>query len=122
MNQTIKLSAREVPANLRKIDGYSGRTFRMESTLSVEIPADAGLSSGGTIERFFYLRLADGAIVRADGASLAPWSVERRANTVTLAPGFAIVERSFFCGKDCGLRFYVHPENVARFLTAGVTI
>ena len=108
-----KILSRFVPKNLRTIDGYKGRTFRFASTETVEIPMDAGLWSGGSCERYFYLRLSDGMTVTAHSKD-SPWNIDRRDNAVRLSKGFALVEHSHFCGKDLGLTFYVHPDDVGQ--------
>lgn len=117
---TTKLTAKTLPKNLRTIDGYQGRTWCAEVCTEVTIPSDAGLWSGGSRDQYFYLRLSDGATVMASSAA-APWSMERVDNTVRLAPGYAVVEHTIFCGKDLGLRFYVHPDDVARLLPQNTT-
>lgn len=111
----IKLTATLLPKNFRTINGYKGRTWRAEIKTEVTIPSDAGLWSGGSRDQFFYLRLADGATVMASSKA-APWSMERADNTVKLTPGFALVEHTIAYGKDLGLRFYIHPEDVAKLL------
>ena len=117
MNQTLKLKASDLPHALRSIDGYKGRTFRAEVTTSVLIPDDAGLCSGGTRQRFFAVHLETRAVVDFTPKT-APWSLSRVDQRVELRPGFLVVERSHFLGKDCGLRFYVHPSDVALALPA----
>jgi hypothetical protein len=38
------------------------------------------------------------------------------ADRVTLPVGIACVEHCIFCGKDCGIRIYVNPDNLVGML------
>ncbi len=113
---TIHLDARDVPAQLR--GNYSGKKFQARVCESMTIPADAGLWSGGSRDTFHAIRLSDGAQVAMVEHNMAPWDMGRREVPVSLRPGFAIVNHSMFCGKDMGLRFYVHPIDAAALLPA----
>jgi len=112
----IHLEASQVPAHLK--GGYSGRKFCAIVCERVTIPADAGLWSGGTRSSFNAVSLLDGRSVPFPGQDSAPWNQSRRDQEVNLVPGVVIVESSMFCGKDMGLRFYVHPANAAALLPA----
>lgn len=114
--QTIHLDPKQVPAYLR--GDYAGRMLQARIGESMTIPADAGLWSGGTHSSYRFIRLSDGAMVDAVKHNLARWDGSRRDIPVTLQPGFAVVERSHFCGKDMGLTYYVHPQDAAPMLPA----
>jgi hypothetical protein len=113
--QTIHLEPNQVPQALRR--SYSGKKFKAKVCEQVTIPADAGLWSGGTRSTYRYVRLTDGETVPVPGQDAAPWD-NRKEHTVTLSPGYAVVEHSIFCGADMGLTFYVHPDNAAAMLPA----
>ena len=110
---TIYLDEKMVPAHLRR--GYAGKKFKAEVCLSVTIPSSAGLWDGGSRDVYTVIRLDDGVEYRPAFQGTAPWN-KRRDLEVKLEPGIAVVEHSIFCGKDMGLRFYVHPDNAAALL------
>lgn len=112
--QTIYLDEKMVPAALRQ--GYGGKKFEAQVCTSVTIPIDAGLWDGGSRDQYSVINLADGRTALSPGQNSAPWSGERREYVVELKPGMAVVRHSYFCGKDMGLRFYVHPDNAAALL------
>jgi hypothetical protein len=113
MFDSIKLSGKDVPKHLR--GDYTGRKFRVQIVNSVTIPADAGVWGGGSREIYKAIRLDDGVSV-ALGSTEAPWSLQRKDNTIMLQPGYAVVLHSHFCGTDMGLTFFVHPANAGKFL------
>jgi hypothetical protein len=113
MFEAMKLKSKDVPNHLR--GGYSGRKFRLEAKTEVIIPSDANLWSGGSRDSYTAIRLSDGASIQI-GSREAPWSPHRSEKVVTLVPDIAIVRHSFFCGKDMGLSYFVHPDNVVKFI------
>src|SRR5690348_9548734 len=110
-----KISAKLVPNKLR--GEYKGRKFRVKVCESVTIPADANLWAGGSREKYWAIRLEDGAQVTL-GSTSAPWDAHRQDRAVKLVPGIAVVMHSFFQGQDMGLTYYLHPENAGKFLPA----
>lgn len=112
----IHLEPNMIPATLR--GGYQGKKFKAVATETVTVPADAGLWSGGSCERYHGVNVNTGAAMAFPGQNSSPWNGSRRDVTVTLEPGFAVVRHSMFCGKDMGLTFYVHPSNAAALLPA----
>ena len=112
----IYLEPALVPATLR--GGYSGKKFKVVVCTEMNVPSDAGLWSGGTRSTYRAIDLTRGEQATLPGQETSPWDKSRRDNTVTLKPGFAVVEHSLFCGKDMGLTFYVHPDNAAKLLPA----
>lgn len=115
MQQAIYLEPKQVPASLR--GSYSGKQFKAYVTESMTVPSTAGLWDGGSRDKFYAVRLADGAQVAMPGQDLSPWG-NRQDQKVTLQSGIAIVEHSIFAGKDMGLTFYLHPLDAAPMLPA----
>jgi hypothetical protein len=113
---TIYLEPTQVPQHLRK--GYAGKQFQAEVCETVSIPMTAGLWDGGSRDPYYGIDLASGAEYELPWDKAAPWGSSRRDATVTLQPGKAIVCHVIFCGKDHGLRFYVHPSDAAKLLPA----
>jgi hypothetical protein len=111
----IYLEPAMVPAALRGT--YSGKKFKAVVVTSVTIPADAGLWSDGSRDRYHGVAIETGAAMAFPGQAASPWD-HRQDCTVTLEPGFAIVRHSVMCGADYGLTFYVHPDNAAKLLPA----
>lgn len=112
----IYLDPNMIPATLRS--GYNGKKFKAVVCTETTIPADAGLWSGGTRDTYQLIHLETGRAVTASDNMSSPWNAARKDQTITLEPGFIVVEHSTFCGKDMGLTFYVHPDNAAKLLPA----
>lgn len=117
MMQTIYLTKDQVPAHLR--NGYSGNKFKARVTGTVDIPSTAGLWEGGSRTTHQLIRLSDGALLPLTDVS-APWDNLRQSRNIALEPGIAVIEHSIFCGKDMGLTFCLHPDDVAAMLPAPV--
>lgn len=113
---TIYLDKSQVPSQLR--GEYAGNRFEVIVRENVHIPMHAGLWDGGSREHYYALRVADGAGVPFPGQAAAPWDASRQGRDVALVPGMAIVCHRVFCGKDMGLRFYLHPADAAPMLPA----
>lgn len=116
MPSTVYLEPNQVPPQIR--GDYTGTKFQAVVCETVTIPADAGLWSEGSRETFKVVRLADGAALDAANHAAAPWDGTRRDVVVRLEPGIAVVEHSFFRGKDMGLRIHVCPTDAAPMLPA----
>lgn len=117
---TIHLEPSQVPATIR--GRYTGKSFQVQVTEQVTIPAESGLWDGGSRETYSAVRIADGAAVPVSDNSSAPWDASRRDNVVTLKPGIAVVCHRIFCGKDMGLRIYVCAADAAPMLPAPVEL
>jgi hypothetical protein len=120
MTDRIYLEARQVPVQLR--GGYAGGKFAVVVGESMTVPADAGLWDSGSRDTFTACRIADGATVPFPGQASAPWDNSRADRRVPLAPGFCVIERSMFQGRDMGMTFYLHPVDAAPMLPAPVTL
>jgi hypothetical protein len=108
------LAKNEVPAFLR--GAYEGNKFRAEPVTSLTIQSDAGLWSGGSREFYSAVDLQTGFKVALPDQDGAPWDASRKSRTIDLRPGYAIVRSSHFCGKNMGLVFYIHPDDVAKLV------
>lgn len=82
---------------------YKGRKFREDRKGRVTF-YDLNWS-GGTRNTYTLVRLTDGA-TDPGVRNLPPWANPFEGKTVEIPAGFAIVEHSFFCGKDSGLTVY----------------
>lgn len=110
----VHLEPKDVPAHLRA--GYTGKKFQARVSETYTIPGDVGLWSGGSRTSLHWVRLADGKVVDQPGQDSSPFVRDFQDKTVAIQPGFAAVEHVLFCGKDLGLRFYVHPSDAAALL------
>lgn len=109
MEHAIKLTTKQVPRNLQKLDGYNGRKFKAVITNEVTIPIDAGLWSGGSREYFMQVSVISGQPVALPGQN--NFYDGRKEQTFHIRPDQIIVRHSHFCGKDSGLTFFIHPES-----------
>lgn len=112
----IHLDPKMVPAAMR--GAYNGQKFTAVVCTETTIPSDAGLWDGGSRDTFYAIEMETGAQVAIPGQNSAPWDNGRADRTVALRPGFALVRRSMFRGKDMGMTFYLHPDNAAKLLPA----
>lgn len=117
---TIHLEGRDIPAFLR--GGYSGNKFQVRVCETVTIPADAGLWSGGSRSQYVGVDMVSYTRYPLSYDNTSPWNEARKEHTVKLEPGKAIVEHSMFCGKDMGLRIYIHPDNATKLLPVKVEL
>ena len=108
------LEKNQVPAFLRH--GYDGKAFKAQACTSFTIPADAGLWSEGSRDLFSAVSLASGTVVTIPGQDGAPWNMSRANKLVEIKPGFCLIRHSVSCGRDCGLTFYVHPDDIAKLV------
>ncbi|MDE1767241.1 MAG: hypothetical protein KGI27_13365 [Thaumarchaeota archaeon] len=122
MKKQIYLEPQQVPTQLRSLFGYTGRAYQADICESFTIPADAGLWSGGTRERFLLVRIVDGASLPIVDELSAPWSPGRKSCTVKLEPGVMVARHSMFCGKDMGITFYMLAGDVTPMLPAPVDL
>ena len=113
---TVYLDPAQVPAALR--GSYAGKKFSAVVTETMTIPADAGLWSDGSRDTYTAIEMNTGNSAAAINHNASPWNASRAEREVTLKPGFCVVRRTMFRGKDFGLTFYIHPENAAKLLPA----
>jgi len=91
---------------------YRGRTFRAVPTREVTFYNTNW--DGGSRSQYAAVRMNDGKAAVYDAP--APWNNPVEGTTFALPPDVVIVEHIIFCGKDLGLRFYVHPERLKHLL------
>jgi hypothetical protein len=99
---------------------YNGRTFRIEVAshpINVKSYWD-----GGSRSYFRFIRLDGSADTLNVPAQSAFDAQIKNADAVPLVPGLSCVEHTIFCGKDTGIRIYLHPENAPRYLPAPVEL
>lgn len=72
--------------------------------------------SGGTRNKYAAYRLDIEKSATFDAP--APWMNPTEGVTVQMPTNGIIVEHSHFCGKDCGITIYSHPQNAPKWLTA----
>lgn len=113
MNKSIYLELDQVPPMLR--GGYSGRKF--EAVICDSVSLQNTYWSGGTRSSYAVIELDTGKSSPIANNSAPPqFGIDYDGETITLKPGYAVVEHSIFCGKDMGLTFYIHTDNAGKFL------
>jgi len=118
--QTVFVDRNQVPAAIRGM--YKGNKFKVVITESMTIPADAGLWSSGSRDHFQVVELFSAERRNAPNQNLDPWTSARQDRKVELKDGYAVVEHSYFQGKDMGLTIYINPNNAAALLPAPVEL
>jgi len=114
MANSFKVSKRDVESvTTVAFPEYNGRRFKLEISTNVML---ANLHwDGGTKSVFRAVRLSDNAVAEVLTSS-APWNCKINGSYVELPEGTVIVEHAVFCGKDMGLRIYVNPNNMTKYL------
>jgi hypothetical protein len=111
---TLKLTTAQArPFAKAAFPQYKGRKFKLVFTPTVTF-YDTNWS-GGT--RSQYVAIA------SDGRTAllhvpAPWVNQVEGKTVPLPEDAVIVEHTIFCGQDAGLRIYVNPVHLPKWLPA----
>jgi hypothetical protein len=82
---------------------YKGRKIAVEQFEGDSFEVYNLAKSGGSWNEYVGVRVAAGAMVALD---VVPYGVDS-AKLQNIPGGVVIVCRSFFCGKDCGLRVFV---------------
>jgi hypothetical protein len=119
MTPTIYLEPRDVPPMLSA--GYSGKKYQARVCETVTIPADAGLWSEGSRDKYRAVRTVDGREIPMHDQS-APWSATRAEKRFDLAPGIVVALSRISRGVDMGLTFYLHPADAIKMLPAAVEL
>ena len=110
---SAKITRRQVaPLISATFPDYKGRTLsaRVATTLT---PYD--LNWGGGSRNSYRAVVLDTSDVRGIDPR-APWAEPREGVEFDIPVGVVIVQRSFYCGQDCGLTFYAHPDTMPRML------
>jgi hypothetical protein len=103
-----------IPAELKAVYSaafptYRGRLFRLTVT---DRPQNVkSYWDGGSRDYYAFVRLADGAVLPMPAQSAFDKQLAG-ADAAPMRPGFALVERSIFCGKDRGLTLILHPADL----------
>ena len=100
---------------------YCGRKFRLEVTTSVR--CNDTWWDGGSKSDYAFVQLSTGVLRELpdfiSGGFLPGSAAAHKAlSSVQLSVDCAIVQHSIFCGKDMGLRVFLHPDNVVKLLPA----
>lgn len=89
---------------------YTGRKFRYEiCNKSMDL---VSYWSGGSCNYYKIIDLTNDRILEIPQNGSGFERIKPLNNIQAPAPGFVVVKHSIFCGKDCGLTIYIHPENV----------
>ena len=94
---------------------YTGRKFTVKAAASVTL-YDLNWS-GGTRNQYHAATTAGKPIGNGQAFNAAaPWKNNAEGETITIPPGAIVAEHSIFCGKDCGITFYINPADMPRLL------
>jgi hypothetical protein len=91
---------------------YKGRKFYVEDSGRVTFH-DTNWG-GGTRNYYSAISLSNGKAQRL--ADYAPWANPAEGKTVEIPAGFAVVQRSIFCGQESGITIHM-PLNTIHELT-----
>lgn len=111
--ETIKAKKQEVQFLVgRAFPEYRGRKFKVSAVEKV-ILHDLNWG-GGTRSKYVAVNLSSGQVNSPEIP--APWNHQAEGKTLEMVEGWALLVHSVFCGHDCGITIYIHPNNMAKFL------
>lgn len=97
---------------------YKGRKVRIRSAASYQM---SNFWDGGSRTYVVAVDLVTGRVVEPIAASSNPFSGAANA-AFEIPSGVALVEHSFFCGKDAGITIVVNPGTVAGLLPSTAAV
>ena len=100
--------------------GYNGKTFKLSSNPPSRLDS---YWDGGSRDYFYFYSPAEDKMLTVHSNHPA-FEPDQPSTLKELPPDLILIEHSYFCGKDHGLTFYVHPDNLAKYLpksTAEIT-
>ena len=111
---TLHIDRQDIPVSLsRAIGSYNGRKFRI--TDHEEVSLHNMQWDGGSRSTYTVVNLDTGETKPVTDPR--PWPENMSsAKAVTIEHNWCVVEHAIFCGKDSGLTFHVHPDNMAKLL------
>jgi hypothetical protein len=119
--RTIHLNASDPAA--RQITNvafnYSGRKFKACVVNAGHKFTLNSMWDGGSRDYYAVVKLST---MESIDVSDMVGSYTREDKTLKLQAGFALVEHSFFCGKDAGITIYILEENAAKLIPAPVEL
>jgi hypothetical protein len=92
---------------------YKGRKFTL---VFHETPYICDTNWGeGTRNQYKLVKLGSDFECRAL-PTFSPWANPIEGERFPMRPGYALIEHSIFCGKDCGITIYAHPADETKAL------
>ncbi len=116
MANTFRVSAKDVRwLTQAAFPESKKRTANIEITTKVYF--NNTFWDGGSKNVYKAVKLESGEVASLIVGS-SPWNSVAEGTTVELTPGIAIVEQSYFCGKEMPLRIHLHPDNLSEKMLA----
>lgn len=114
-----KAAARPILALVPQLASYRGRKFKIEASERVQISNVNW--DGGSRSYWFAVNTVTGhaSPLSVQANHVAPWRHNLECAEIDLPQGAVIIEHSIFCGHDMGLRFYVNPLDMPKYLVGG---
>ena len=111
---TLHIDRKDIPTSLsRAMGGYNGTKFRITGTERVTFHDMQW--SGGTRSTYTVVNLETGETKPLQDPRAFPQNMGQ-PGSAEIELNWCVVEHSMFCGKDHGLTFHVHPDNMAKLL------
>ena len=111
--QTYYLEPNQVPRQLLQVMGYRGCKYQANIT---EILSLSNMQwDGGSRNSYMAINLATGE--QKPLSDPRPWPQNMSAlPDYPMKSGVVVAQHIIFCGKDLGIRFHVHPDDVTKLL------
>jgi len=110
MIESIRVRKSDVAAVVKAtFPNYSGRRFVVLVAETVQF-SDLNWG-GGTRNEYRSHDLTDGTARSLP--QMPPWKNVAEGKTVPIPDGWAVVEQSYFCGRDHGLTIHVNPRTLS---------
>lgn len=94
---------------------YRGRKFRINQKGSVTFYNTNW--GGGTRNSYAGVNYQNGKYEPL--ADFSPWYNPAEGKTIAIPQGYAVIEHSIFCGKDCGLTIHLCNRDTPTQITGG---
>jgi len=98
---------------------YKGRAFKLNVVDETRSFSLNSMWDGGSRDYYAIIELAT---MKAVNISEMVGNYRRPDQRISLREGFALVERSYFCGKDMGLTIYILTNNAAKMIPSPVEV
>jgi hypothetical protein len=113
-NYTMKITNKQATPIVKHVfPEYTGRKFKIEFTESITL-YDTNWS-GGTKNEYRFIG-SNGKI--AIPSIPAPWNNMIEGSKIDIPENMLVVEHSYFCGNDMGIRIYANPCHLPKWLNA----
>ncbi len=114
----IKVKKAEIAALLKgSFPEYKGRKFYIVAAENIRL--DNLNWDGGSRQSYRAVTLEGKAIGNGAAFNMPhPSDNKAEGSTVSIPPGAVVAKEAIYCGRECGITFYIHPADMPRLIPA----